>query len=238
MSSVIDLLLILVLLLAMGALASNRIARCARIVAAQGVVLAVLFIVSHLDDITPHLVAVAAATAALKGLVIPWLLFRSMREAGVQREVEPYIGFQLSVVLGALAVGVAFVLSELLPLPEATISQLVVPVSLATLFIGLLLLVSRKKAVTQVLGYIVLENGIFVFGLALARELPTLIEMGVLLDIFVGVFVMGITIYQINKEFDHIDANKLQELNDMNRRRHRIPHIRGTEPPHAPASDG
>src|SRR3990172_5879480 len=113
MSSVIDLLLILVLLLALAALASSKIGRCARIVAAQGIVLGVLFIVSRLGDITPHLVAVAAAMIVLKGLVIPWLLFRSMREAGGQREVEPYIGFQLSVVLGALVVGVAFVLSEL-----------------------------------------------------------------------------------------------------------------------------
>ena len=85
---------------------------------------------------------------------------------------------------------------------------------LATVFMGLLLLVSRRLAVTQVVGYLMLENGIFVFSLVLATELPTIVEMGVLLDIFVGVFIMGITIFQINREFDHMDASRLQELQD------------------------
>ncbi len=75
-------------------------------------------------------------------------------------------------------------------------------------------MVSRSKAVTQVLGYLVLENGIYCFGLGAAPRSPALVEMGILLDVFVAVFVMGITIYHINREFDHIDTDQLISLKD------------------------
>ncbi|MDO8472744.1 MAG: hydrogenase [Dehalococcoidia bacterium] len=210
-----SLLLVVVVLLGLTVLGSSRIPGAIRLVAAQGVVVAALLFISRLGSITPHLVAIVAFTIAIKGWVIPWLLFRSIRAANVQREVDPYIGYTTSLVLGTVSVGVAFGLATVLPVPNEGGSALVVPVSLATLFTGLMLLVTRKKAVTQVLGYLVMENGILVFSMALGTELPMLVEMGILLDIFVAVFVMGITIYQISREFDNIDSNNLRQLNDM-----------------------
>lgn len=220
MEQAVDLLLMVVVLLGLAALGTGKVVGCVGIVAVQGVVLGVLVILADVDHVTPHLVFLAALSIALKGVGIPWLLLRSIREAKVQRDVEPYVSFTLSLALGAVATGGAFWLSGLLELPVADVPQLVVPVSLATSFMGLLLLVTRRIAITQVLGYLVLENGIFVFSLALVEALPTLVEMGMLLDIFAGVFVMGITIYEINREFQHIDASKLHELQDrMERRR-------------------
>lgn len=210
-----NLLLIVVVLLGLTVLGTSRIPGAIRLVAAQGVVVAVLLFVSRLGAITPHLIAVVVLTIALKGWVMPWLLFRSIRAANVQREVDPYVGYTTSIVLGTISVGVAFGLGSVLPLPVEGGSTLVVPVSLATLFTGFMLLVTRKKAVTQVLGYLVMENGILVFSLALGTELPTLVETGILLDIFVAVFVMGITIYQISREFDNIDSDNLRQLNDI-----------------------
>ena len=96
--------------------------------------------------------------------------------------------------------------------PVATTSPLVVPVAFALMMMGLFLLVARKTAVNQVLGYLVLENGIYTFGFAIARDIPLLVELGVLMDVFVAVFVMGIAIYRINREFDHIDADQLNTL--------------------------
>ena len=80
--------------------------------------------------------------------------------------------------------------------------------------IGLFLIVSRKTALMQVVGYLVLENGIYIFGMALAQEEPLLVEMGILLDVFVAVFVMGIAIFHISREFDHIDVDQLTSLKD------------------------
>jgi hydrogenase-4 component E len=85
---------------------------------------------------------------------------------------------------------------------------------LATLLIGFLLLMTRKKAVTQVVGYLVMENGIFIFGQVLVGQIPFAVELGILLDIFVGVFVFGIAIYHISGEFDHIDTTVLTSLRD------------------------
>ena len=80
--------------------------------------------------------------------------------------------------------------------------------------VGLFVIISRKKALTQVLGYLVLENGIYAFGVGIAQSAPLIVELGVLLDVFVAVFVMGITIFHINRQFDHIDTDRMAFLRD------------------------
>jgi hydrogenase-4 component E len=87
-----------------------------------------------------------------------------------------------------------------------------VPVGFTMMTTGMFLIVARRTAVNQVIGYLVLENGIYAFGLALVRDIPLLVELGVLMDMFVAVFVMGIAIYHINREFDHMDSEKLTSL--------------------------
>jgi hydrogenase-4 component E len=142
------------------------------------------------------------------------LLSRVLQESGVHREVEPVVGYIGSLLLGMLTLAVSFWLSARLPLPRPAISVLVVPVALFTTLAGLFLIVTRRTALTQVLGYLVLENGIYVFGVSLAQDTPMLVELGVLLDVFVAVFVMGIAIFHINREFDHIDTEQLTSLRD------------------------
>jgi hydrogenase-4 component E len=94
------------------------------------------------------------------------------------------------------------------------LSNLVIPAALSTILIGMFLIVIRKKALNQVIGYLLMENGIYIFGVALAYDEPILIELGVLLDVFVAVFVMGITIFHISRTFDHIDTTLLTNLKD------------------------
>ncbi len=91
---------------------------------------------------------------------------------------------------------------------------MLVPVALSTVMIGLLVLTTRSKAITQVVGYLILENGIYVFGLSQVERVPFLVEVGVLLDIFVAVFIMGIVVFHINREFDSLDSARLTELRD------------------------
>ncbi len=213
MDRLLDFSLVFVVLMGLATLRAGRFSERIRLVAAQGVALAAIILVIHRDNIPLVLALLGALTVAVKGFTIPWLLSRSVREADGQQDLKPYIGFTLSLILGGVAVVVAFWLASLLP--EVAGSHLIVPVSLATVLIGLLLLVGRKTAVNQVVGYLVLENGIFVFSFALAAELPTLVEMGILLDLFVAVFVMGIIIFHINREFDHIDTSRLRELDDL-----------------------
>ncbi len=209
-----DLALVLVILLNFLVLGSSRLSACIRAVALEGVILAALPLAMPLAEPTPRLIMLSLGTLALKGVLFPWLLFRTIREATMRREVEPLIGFTVSLVLGAAGVLMAFLLASKLPLPPAVASTLQVPAALATLLAGLLVLVSRTKAIAQVLGYLLVENGIFIFGLSLVRDMPLLMELGVLLDLFVAVFVMGIVVHHISREFDHIDTRELTALKD------------------------
>ena len=132
----------------------------------------------------------------------------------MQTEDEPFVGFTTSLLLGLGLLGAALHVAWRLPLPDAGDTTLLVPVALFTMMVGLLLIVGRRKAVMQTLGYLAMENGIYAFGLAFAIEEPLLVEMGVLLDVFVAVFVMGIAIHHISREFDHIDTDRLSALKD------------------------
>lgn len=207
-----DLLLVLVTLTDFMILGTSRLTTCIRAIALQGLLLGVLPL-ALTQRWSLHIAALAIGSAIVKSLVLPWFLRRAIREAAVRREVEPRIGFTMSLVLGAGAVAIAFAVARRLPLPEST-SALLVPVALATVIMGFLALTTRAKAVTQVVGYLMLENGIYLFGLTSAERVPFLVEVGVLLDVFVAVFIMGIVVFHINREFDSISSTRLSELRD------------------------
>lgn len=210
----IDTILVVLVLSNFLLLGSSRLAVCIRVVAVQGILLGVLTLLAHEDGVTLRVLLLALVSAGVKGAVFPWLLTRALREANVRREIEPYVGYNLSILIGTVALAVSLWLSVRLPLPSQPLSSLVVPVALFSILVGLLVIVSRKKALTQVLGYLVLENGIYAFGVGLVQRAPVVVELGVLLDVFVAVFVMGIAIFHINREFDHIDTDRLATLRD------------------------
>jgi hydrogenase-4 component E len=209
-----NIILVLVVLTNLKLLGSSRLGSSIRVVAAQGVILGTLPILAHGDGLTLRIAALALGTILLKGIVFPWLLFRAVREAEVTREVQPYVGYATSLVAGVLILGSAFWICTRLPIPASVASPWLAPVALFSIFAGLYLIVSRKRAVSQVLGFLVLENGIYTFGVGVAPQMSLLVEAGVLLDVFVAVFVMGITIFHINREFDHIETDRLSTLKD------------------------
>ena len=193
-------------------LGTSRLANGIRMVAVQGAALAVMPLLMQRHGFTPRVVALSVGSFVLKALVFPWLLRRALRIANVRREIEPYVGYNLSLGVGVAAMAVSFWVGSRLPLPDPSRSALIVPVSLFTVLVGLFLIIARRKALTQVAAYLVLENGIYAFGVALVGETPMLVELGVLLDAFVAVLAMGIAIYQISREFDSMDVDALQTL--------------------------
>ena len=210
----IDAVLVAVVLMNLLVLGSSRLATCIRCVAVQGILLGVMTFVAHEGTGTLRTAILGIASIGVKGIAFPLLLFRALREAEVRREIEPYVGYNLSILIGLAMLAFSLWLSGRLPLPQTPVSSLIVPVALFTSLSGLFVIVSRKKALTQVLGYLVLENGIYAFGVGLVQSTPMLVELGVLLDVFVAVFVMGITIFHINREFDHIDTDRMALLKD------------------------
>jgi hydrogenase-4 component E len=206
-------LLIIALALNFFALGVSRIRGVINAVALQSILLGVLALFVH-AEIGFRVIALVFVTVGLKGLVIPWFLVHAMREANIQHEVKPVVNYMSSLLLGAVGTGLAMVFSSTLPLAEAHKHLLLVPASLATVWTGFLMLTTRKKAIMQVLGYLLLENGIFLFGLLLLEATPFLVEVGVLLDLFTAVFVMGITIHHISREFASISTEHLSELKE------------------------
>jgi hydrogenase-4 component E len=213
MSAWIDPILVLVLLLNFVTLGASHLRTVIRAVAVQGVLLGVMMVVAH-SGVTLRVCGLASASVVLKGIVLPQMLSYAMREVSIRREIEPLIGFIASLLLGAIGTGLAIVFGRTLPLAHEHFATLLVPASLATVWTGFLVLVTRLKAISQVLGYLVLENGIFIFGLLLLEAMPFLVEVGVLLDLFVGIFVMGIIIHHISREFSTVNTQILSALKD------------------------
>jgi len=212
MTNLVDTVIILFILTNFMLLGSSSLRRCIRVIALQGILLGILAILMENGTPTIHLILLSAAIICLKGIIFPFLLIRTLRDLNVQHEVEPFVGYGTSLVLSPLVLVVCIWLGSQLSLPMGVTSSLVAPVAFFTITCGLFLIVSRKKALTQVLGYLVLENGIYVFGASIATIQPVLVELGILLDAFVAVFVMGIAIYHINREFEHTDVDRLNRL--------------------------
>jgi hydrogenase-4 component E len=214
MNSWIDLIIISIVLMNLMMLSSNSMRTCIRIVAVQGVFVGLVPTLADSQFLALGTLISSVVSIVLKGIIFPWLLFRAQRAANIRKEVEPIGGYPLSLLMGVGLFLISFWLSARLPYTQPLFSNIVVPVSFATFFTGAFLIVSRVKALTQVLGYIVLENGVFLFGAALLAEQSLLVELAIMLDIFVGVFVMGIAIFHISREFDNIDTQNLSELKD------------------------
>lgn len=213
MTDQLNALLILVLVINQFALGTSRILTVIRIVALQGALLGVLPFLVH-SHVSLPAILIAAVAIVLKGFAIPAIMIRALRDAQIKREVEPLIGFLPSILLGATATAFALLFANQLPVIDQHSGSLLVPASLATILTGFILLTTRFKALSQVVGYLVLENGIFMFGMLLVEAIPFVVEVGVLLDLFVGIFVICIITNHINSAFSSMDTRRLVTLKE------------------------
>lgn len=212
MTAYADFLLIALLALDLYMVGTTRIDACIRASILQAVVLALLpFALSGTGPHSGltgqlHLVLIAAATQVVKGIVIPWLLLRGLRDMGTYREFEPFMSLHYSQLInGALCIA-AFWIASALPWPNPRGNTLALGVTLATLLIGLYMTINRRKTISQVLGYLVMESGLFVGGWVLLGQPSLLVELGVLLDLLVASMVMGILATRIEVASDEPEA--------------------------------
>jgi hydrogenase-4 component E len=213
MSSIFDPLLVFILLLNLFVLGASRLRAVIGASALQGVCLGVLAILAH-DQITAEVVIVGLIAICFKAILIPQLLYKAMRDVAIARDVEPLIGFIPSLVIGAVGTTFSVLFAQTLPVVPSFEGSLILPASFATVLTGCLVVSTRRKAITQVVGYLILENGIFIMGLGLLDAMPFLVEIGVLLDLFVAIFVMGIILNHISREFGRTDAADLTSLKE------------------------
>jgi hydrogenase-4 component E len=212
MITLADQLLVLVLLINFILLGTSRLIFSIRAVAVQGTILGILPGLIH--PFSWHLVGITTVIIAVKGIVIPQMLGRAVRSAEIKREVEPFLGYVPTLLLGAVFTALSFGFAGKLPMLPEHQNYMFVPASVATLMAGFLILTTRRKAISQVIGYLVLDNGIFIFGLLLTEAMPVMVEAGALLDLLVGTFVMGIVINHISREFSSLDTSLLTSLKE------------------------
>ncbi len=214
MQTVIDIVLLLVLLSDLYLLSLTRLGASIRVMAFQGVLLALLPLLSAGGILSLHGLIIAVSSLAIKAILIPRFLSHAAREVHTGLAIDSHIPYGAALLTGMGMVLVSFWVARKFALPVTVTSRLWIPVSLAAVMIGLLMLIIRKKAISQVIGYLVLENGIYILGLSLAAQMPFLVELGVLLDVFAGVFIMGIIMNHIKNYFDDLDVDNLTILKD------------------------
>lgn len=206
-------LLLGIVLTNLASLGISRLRACITIIGTQGVLVSMLPLLSGVR-VTATVVLFALINSAVKGGLIPWLLRRALRVSGTRSELAPLVSYTVALLLGVAALGGAAWLSARLPLEGGGVALLVAPMAFHTMLIGLLLVIIRRSALSQILGYLALENGIFAFGALFAVKEPWLVQLGVLLDLLGAVFVMGIALFHISRTFDHIDTVRLSALKE------------------------
>jgi len=195
-------------------LSTSRLRALIRVAAFQGVVLGLLPFITQARYFSQHTIILGIGGMAIKGFIIPALLFRALRGVEAYREEKPVVGYTGSIALGILFAASSFWIGSAIPASNLFPFPIMVSLAIFLAASGLFLIIARSQALSQVIGYLILENSIFVFGISLSAEQSFLVEMGALLDLLVGVFIMGVVMYHINREFDSINTEELEALKE------------------------
>lgn len=210
----IDYLSIIYVLTSLALLSSSRLGMLVKAAAVQGVILALIPVAKEWNHLDVAAAVLCLVTLIIKGGIFPRLLMSTVRRAGIKREVEPMVGYSSSLLVGLAMLVFSFWLHSRLPIGDGA-GPLLLPAAFFGIFCGFFLTLARRKALTQILGYLVLENGIFAFGAAALSDHPWMLELGILLDVLVAVFIMGFALLHISREFEHMDADRLASLHDF-----------------------
>ncbi|MDL2209367.1 hydrogenase-4 component E [Desulfovibrio sp. OttesenSCG-928-O18] len=195
-------------------LATERQRQAIRFLALQGLMLGILPLLGDIAPLTWHLLVLTIAFLLIKAVALPYLLQRSHANLPQSPPLTPYLGYSRCVLTGCLGCAFSLWLAVRLPIPANPLFLVFFAPAITTVLTGLLIIVTRRKILTQVMGYLVLENGIYLLGVPLARHDAAWLELSVLLDVFVGVFIMVIAIKHLNRAFDSIDVNRIASLRD------------------------
>ncbi len=210
----LDAILILVIILGLFIVASTRLGTMIQIFAMQSMILGCVPFFMYAKEMEVYIMIVALAAIVLRGFIMPNFLFWAIRHVSVRSEVSPFIGVGTTLLLSCLSIVGSFLLASKLVFPVSISSELVIPSSFSLIIMGFILIVGRTKAISQVVGYLLLENGIFLFAILLLKKMPLLVEMGILLDLFIAAVVMGIVVNNISDEFNNTDTMALTTLKD------------------------
>jgi hydrogenase-4 component E len=211
-SSALDTLAIILLLIALVGIATYRLERAIWLVGGQALVLATVALTIGAATGSWHVYAAAALTVAVKVIAIPFVLLQVLQRVQRRHEIELTIPSRTAFFITIVLVLLAYHVAGTIDLPAAVPNRHVLPVSLALMLLGLFLMVGRRTALSQVLGLIVVENGVYLAALVATSGLPLAVELGVFFDVLVGVLLMGVLMTRISETFETIDTERLRRL--------------------------
>jgi len=211
---VVNLLAALLLLISFAMLSQRRIVGLITLFAWQGAALAASTALVAWSTGQHHLYYSAALTLALKVIAMPWFFFRLVRKLDVDREVEAMINIPTTMLIGIALVIFAFNLALPISQMAGTVTRSTLGIAMACVLLAFLMMITRRKAITQVIGFLSMENGLFFAATSASYGMPLVVEMGVALDVLVGVFVLGIFFFQIRETFDSLDLKHMEKLKE------------------------
>jgi hydrogenase-4 component E len=211
---VINLLAAILLLLAFAMLSQRRILSLINLFAAQGLVLAASTgLVAALTG-QSHLYWSALLTLLLKVLLLPWILHRLIRRLNIKWDVETLINIPTTMMVGIILVILAFNLAAPISQLAGTVTRATLGIALASVLLSFLMMITRSKAVPQVVGFLAMENGLFFAATGAVYGMPMVVELGVALDVLVGALILGIFLFEIRERFDSVDTRHLEKLKE------------------------
>lgn len=210
----INLFAALLLLIAFGMLSQRRILSLINLFALQGFVLSVSTVFVAYTSNQHHLYYSAALTLVLKVIILPWILHRLIRQLNVKWDIETLFNIPTTMLVGIALVVFAFNLAAPISLMAGTITKSSLGIAMACVLLSFLMMITRSKAIPQVIGFLAMENGLFFAATSATYGMPMVVELGIALDVLVGMVILGIFFFQIRETFDSLDLKHMEKLKE------------------------
>ncbi|MEF8727591.1 MAG: formate hydrogenlyase [Accumulibacter sp.] len=210
----INLLASILLMLAFAMISQRRILSLIHLFTAQGAVLVAATLVVGYATQQPHLYLSAGMTLVLKVVLIPLLLHRLIARLDVRWDVETLINIPTTMIIGIALVIFAFDLALPISRLSASVARATLGIALACVLLAFLMMITRSKAVPQVIGFLSMENGLFFAATSATYGMPMVVELGIALDVLVGILILGVFMFQIREQFDSLDISHLEKLKE------------------------
>lgn len=210
----INLCAALLLLIAFGMLSQRRVLSLINLFAAQGLILTISTAVVAYSSHQHHLYYSAALTLVLKVIFLPWILHRLIRKLNVKWDIETLFNIPATMLIGIVLVIFAFNLAAPISQMAGTITKSTLGIAMASVLLSFLMMITRSKAVPQVIGFLAMENGLFFAATSATYGMPMVVELGIALDVLVGMFILGIFFFQIRETFDSLDLKHMEKLKE------------------------
>jgi hydrogenase-4 component E len=213
-AQLINLLAAILLLLSFAMLAQRRVLSLIDLFAWQGLALTISTAIVAYGTHQPHLYASAGLTLALKVILLPWILHRLIRRLDVKWDVEGLINIPTTMLFGIVLVVFSFNLALPISQLASTVTRATLGIAMACVMLSFLMMITRRKAIPQVIGFLSMENGLFFAATSATYGMPMVVELGIALDVLVGMLILGVFFFQIREQFDSLDLKHLEKLRE------------------------